>query len=208
MHRGTWYRDVITDGELSGVIFTGEWNPAGGASERGWCAPCGPEPIKKWFFYVNRAMQCLDFAAQIIVDSRKIKVPARYLKRIASNYPEHVVDDREVPVKGLGKLIVTDMINEWLGDAGIRLELNWDNNEPILALTGGGVFGALGIQLLSAVTTNNLAVCSGCKMPYFRKGRRPQAGRRNFCHGCGEKVANKLRVREYRKENPKGGKPK
>ncbi len=129
---------------------------------------------------------------------RKITVPAKYLKRIASNSPEHVADDREVPVKGLGKLLVTDMINEWLGDAGIRLELNWDSNEPILTLTGGRVFGALGIQLLSAVTTNNLAVCSGCKMPYLRKGRKPQTGRRNFCRACGDKVANRMRVRAKR----------
>ena len=169
-----------------------------GNGERKWCAPCGSEPIKRWFGYRDGALACLDFAAQMKVDPQKITVPAKYLKRIASNPPEHIADDKEVSVRGLGKWIVTDMINEWLGDAGIRLELNWSGGEPSLTLAGGGVFGALGVQLLSAVTANNLAVCSGCGEPYLRKGRKPQAGRRNFCRACGDKVANKLRVRRSR----------
>lgn len=181
MHRGSWYRDVIKNGELSEVIQTGEWNPAGGGSDRGWCPPCGPEPIEKWFDYVSLAKSYLGLAAVLRVDTGKRK-------------------------RGLRQLFLMDGINEWLGDAGIRLQLNWSSNEPILTLTGGRVFGALGVQLLSAVTANKLAVCSGCGTPYLRK-RKPQTGRHNFCSECGDKVANKLRVRKWRATKQEGGKP-
>lgn len=181
MHRGSRYRDEFVDGELVGVTDTGEWNPAGGASERGWCAPVSSEPVLRWFDYVGKASSYLNLAALLKVDTGK-------------------------RMRGLRQLFLQDGINEWLGDAGIRLELNWSDNEPKLTLTGGAVFGALGVQLLSAVTANNLAVCSGCGGPYLREGRKPQAGRRNFCRACGDKVANKLRVREWRTTKRKGGK--
>jgi DNA-directed RNA polymerase subunit RPC12/RpoP len=144
-----------------------------------WCAPCGSEPAKRWLDYVGLASSYLNLAAVLKVDTGK-------------------------HMRGLRQLFLRDGINEWLGDAGIRLELNWSSNDPTLTLTGGGVFGALGVQLLSAVTANNLAVCSGCGKPYLREGRKPQAGRRNFCPVCGDKVANRLRVRARR--NKKGGK--
>lgn len=179
MHRGSQYRDEIIDGELVGVIDTGEWNPAGGTSERRWCAPCGSEPIKKWFDYVGLASSYLNLAALLKVDKEK-------------------------RMRGLRQLFLQDGVNEWLGDAGIILEMNWTSNEPILTLIGGRVFGALGVQLLSAVTTNNLAFCSGCGIPYLRKGRKPQAGRRNFCPDCGAKVANKLRQRDWQTKKQKG----
>ncbi|MFC1902438.1 hypothetical protein ACFLX3_05900 [Chloroflexota bacterium] len=186
MHRGTWYRDVIIDGELSEVIDTGEWNPADGASERRWCPPCSPEPVKKWLEYSELALSYLNLAASFKAG-------------------------RVEALRGVGKLSLIDGINEWLGDAGVRLELNWDNQEPVLILTGGGVFGALGVQLLTAVTANTLAVCSGCKKPYLRKVRKPKPREHNFCPNCGPKVASKLRQREWNKrleEKQKGGKAK
>lgn len=152
--------------------------------ERKWCAPCGSEPIKRWFDYVGLASSYLELAAALKVDTGKY-------------------------TRGLRQLFLQAGINEWLGDAGIRLELNWSSNEPSLSLTGGNVFGALGVQLLSAVTANNLAVCSGCGLAYLRKGRKAQAGRRNFCPVCDDnKIASKLRVREWRTKKQKGGKSK
>lgn len=141
--------------------------------ERKWCAPFGSETVKRWLDYAGLASSYLNLAALLKVDTGK-------------------------RMRGLRQLFLQDGVNEWLGDAGIRLELNWSSNEPSLTLTGGGVFGALGVQLLSAVTANNLAVCSGCGIPYLRKGRKPQAGRRNFCPDCGDKIANRLRMRAKR----------
>lgn len=149
--------------------------------EHKWCPPCGSEPVKRWLDYASLASSYLNLAAVVKVDTGK-------------------------RMRGLRQLFLQDGVNEWLGDAGIRLELNWSDNEPRLTLTGGGVFGALGIQLLLAITANNLAVCSGCGIPYLREGRKPQAGRHNFCPDCGDKVANKLRMREWRTQKQKGGK--
>lgn len=166
--------------------------------ERRWCAPFGSEPIKRWFDYIGLVDRCLNFAAQMKIDSNNIRIPTKYFKRIASNPPANIPNVKMVPARGFGKWLVADTVNEWLGDAGIRLELNWDSEEPVLILTGGSVFGALGVQLLSSVTSNTLAVCSGCGKPYLRKGRKPQPGRRNYCPTCGDRVASKLRQRRRR----------
>ncbi|MBC8273672.1 MAG: hypothetical protein H8E40_01695 [Chloroflexi bacterium] len=175
MHRGTWYRDEYENGELVGVTHTGEWNPADGASERGWCPPCGPEPIKRWLEYSSLALSYLNLAASLKIDTGK-------------------------RMRGLRQLFLQDRVNEWLGDAGIRLELNWSGNEPVLTLVGGGVFGALGVQLLSAVTRNTLAVCSGCGEPYLRKARKPKPGQRNFCPDCQSNgVPNRLGQRDWQR---------
>ncbi len=179
MHRGSRYRDEFINGNLVGVTDTGEWNPAG--RERGWCPPSGNEPIEKWLHYSKLALSYINGAAVLKIDTGK-------------------------SMKGIRQIFLQDGVNEWLDDAGIRLELNWSGSEPVLTLIGGGVFGALGVQLLSAVTANNLSICSGCRIPYLRKGRKPQSGRRNFCPECGDDVANKLRVREWREKNQKEGK--
>lgn len=141
--------------------------------ERRWCPPCGTEPIRRWFDYIGRAKTCLDFVA------------------VTKSNPEVIL------MPGVGKMIVQDSINEWLGDASVSFELNW-KQRATLQLTGVSVFGALGVQLLSAVTSNTMAVCSGCGLPYFREGRMPQSGRHNYCPECGKGVANKLRQRERR----------
>lgn len=181
MHRGSWYRDVIKDGELVEVIHTGEWEPRLGGSERGWCPPVSPEPIKKWLVLSELALSHVNLAASLKTGTIR-------------------------ELKGFAKLFLMDRVNEWLGDAGVRLELNWDKHEPVLTLTGGGAFGALGVQLLTAVTANTLAVCSGCGKPYLRMTRRPKAGQRNFCGTCvSNGIPNRLRQRDLQKRR-KGGK--
>jgi hypothetical protein len=175
MHRGSWYRDVIKDRELVEVIRTDEWEPRLGGSERGWCSPVSPEPVKKWLKYSELALSYLNLAASLKIDTGK-------------------------RMKGLRQLFLQDGINEWLGDAGIRLELNWGRQEPTLILTGGGVFGALGVQLLTAVTANTLAVCSGCGNPYLRQVKKPKPGQRNFCDTCiSNDVPNRLRQRDWQR---------
>ena len=177
MHRGSRYQDEFVDGEWVGVTDTGEWNPASGGDERGWCPPCNPESIKRWLAYSNLALSYLNLAAGLKTD-------------------------KALPARGLRQGFLKDGVNEWLGDAGVRLELNWSGGEPELTLTGGGVFGALGVQLLTAVTHHSLAVCSGCRKPYLRKARKPKQGERNFCPDCGSKVASRLRQLDWRKGDP------
>lgn len=174
--------------------------------ERRWCAPCGWEPIQRWLHYVGLATSCLDFTATMKFDPENIQIAAKHFKRIASNTPKDIPDGKMVPAKGFGKLITTDIINRWLLDAGVSLGLDWRGKEPALVLTGGGVFGALGVQLLSAVTSNTLTVCNGCGVPYLREGRKPQAGRRNFCPACSGSVAARIRQRDKRERDRRKGK--
>jgi hypothetical protein len=65
----------------------------------------------------------------------------------------------------------------------------------------GQTFGQLGVQLLQAIAqASTVAVCSGCGRTYHREGRRPQAGRRNYCPVCRrEGVPVKMAKRDYRK---------
>lgn len=79
---------------------------------------------------------------------------------------------------------VSIAVNLWLIMGQVR---------PILAGTGrqssfqleGSTFGTVGAQLMIAVSrAHDLAVCSGCGETYFRRGRRPQPGQRNFCPAC------------------------
>lgn len=180
MHRGSRYRDEFIDGELVGVTDTGEWNPAVGASERGWCPSCSPEPINKWLEYSRLALSYLNGVAVL-------------------------KNDKKPYLRGIRQLFLQDGVNEWLGDADVRLELNWSGGEPILTLTGGGVFGALGVQLLTAVTSYTRFVCSGCGIPYLRQGRKPKPGQRNFCDKCvSNGVPNRLRQRDWQNRQ-KGG---
>jgi hypothetical protein len=179
MHRGSWYRDVIKDGELVEVIRTDEWEPRGGGRDRGWCPPQSPELVRTWLAYSHLALFYLNSAAAL-------------------------KNDRGAYFRGIRQLLLRDGVNEWLGDAGVRLELNWDRQEPTLTLTGGGVFGALGIQLLTAVTSYTRAVCSGCGIPYLRQGRNPKRGQRNFCDTCvSNGVPNRLRQRDWQNKKRK-----
>lgn len=150
--------------------------------ERHWCPPYkeddklrwGKEPLKRWYDYVEVAKKLLSATADWNIS------PSAELGA------------------GLHKFAFRFFVADWLSSAGIRLDLQWNQGKYNLVLTGGGVFGALGVQLLSAVTTNNLTICSGCGKLYLREGRKPQEGRRNFCPKCGDTVASKLRVRDTR----------
>jgi len=105
---------------------------------------------------------------------------------------------------GLHRSSLKTFVGVWLADAGIRLDLvKLDQGNPAFTFSGSGVFGAIGLQLLQAITANNLAVCSGCGKPYLREGRKPQAGRRNYCHEC-SKVAGRFRMRALRSRQAGG----
>ncbi len=62
---------------------------------------------------------------------------------------------------------------------------------------GGGLFAALALQLLIAVTgTRGLAICTACTRPYAPK-RRPNPNRRNYCQKCAHKTAVRDATRDW-----------
>jgi hypothetical protein len=103
--------------------------------------------------------------------------------------------------------VLAVFLNEWLGCAQMTPALRWGwlnqrppaaRDEPVLELAGG-TFGALALQLAGAIAGADLTLCDGCQRLYMREGRRPQAGRRNFCTDCvDEGIPERLRARDYR----------
>ena len=85
---------------------------------------------------------------------------------------------------------VCGLVNTWLEAGGTGHKIEWRSAEPQLVFTGPSgpppTVAVLANQLMLAVTkVNQVAMCSGCGHPYFRTGRRPQRGRRNYCGLCG-----------------------
>lgn len=117
---------------------------------------------------------------------------------------------------GWGHYFLSQVVNTWLVFGGVRPVFWWDppegdfKEDVSFSLVGSApscVFAPLGVQLMLAIARRNaVVVCSGCSSPYLREGRKPQAGRNNYCSSCREKVANRDRQREWRKNNPKGKK--
>lgn len=150
--------------------------------ERRWCPPYevnadlrwGRESLSRWYDYVDAANTLLSAAAEWKINPEK-----------------------ELGA-GLHKWSLKTFVGVWLADAGIRLDLvRLDTGNPSFTFSGSGVFGAIGLQLLQAITANNLAVCSGCGKPYLREGRKPQTGRRNYCPEC-SRIAGRFRMRALR----------
>ena len=99
------------------------------------------------------------------------------------------------------QVYLQEAVNRWLHLANVRLSLSWSIGVEKASLElETGTFGMSGVQLLAAITgAQTLSICDGCGRPYVREGRRPQAGRVNFCADCRDKkVPEKLRQQRKR----------
>ncbi len=62
---------------------------------------------------------------------------------------------------------------------------------------GMSLFGALTLQLLTAITGSGFATCSGCGALFVPR-RRPAFGRRRYCKQCGQRAALRDAKADYR----------
>ena len=169
--------------------------------------PVSAEPIARWLYYVSLAASLLAIAAAHHQDALGER----------SDW-DRVLDDpdlgnfrvgtRRAAMEGFVKrhgrkraelLFLGWACQEWTTSGRVHPSLSdaWDIKEMQFELEGTG-FGLLGLQIMVAVTkTGGLTVCDGCKRPYLRRGRKAQAGRRNFCPDCGVRVGNRIRQREF-----------
>ena len=99
---------------------------------------------------------------------------------------------------------MSGLVNRWLSAGGTTHVVNWDTNSPTLALGGPDwlppTFSILANQLMMAVLGyNQMAMCDGCSRLYFRTGRKPQRGRRNYCEPCSAKgIPERQRQQDHR----------
>jgi hypothetical protein len=106
------------------------------------------------------------------------------------------------------RLQLRDAVNHWLETAQVRpcfseSGLRFTNLRDTLAHGGSPLtlYGALALQLaIAASGAQSMVVCSWCKYPYSRVGRRPAAGRDNYCPSCFKSGAPMRAARErYRR---------
>ena len=178
------------------------------------CVPNRSEPIEIWLAFSSDARRLLQLAAMRRNEDPRLEqeianlvlepglssweafasygtdlLRAKALRGTAASYDLAAV---------IAEVVLAGALNDWLEVSGVRPELRWQG-QPTVVLAGGGTCGALGVQLLHAVTgSNNLATCSGCGGVYFRE-KKPQRGRNNYCVSCqNDGTAEKLRKRSQR----------
>ena len=172
-------------------------------TESGW------EPLHVWRRYAGQARAIVDVAAQL--HQRKIVRDKDIWRRTHSHvfltYPDFL-GNREAQCHA-----ISVAINGWLELGMVRAFLNWELDSPATVTLGTSVlrqdrpeirpivlnlfpemqghtlFGALGVQLLMAVSrTAGFATCSSCGHPYTPT-RRPSPNRRRYCPNCGVRAA-------------------
>ena len=95
-------------------------------------------------------------------------------------------------------------LNVWLNLAHVKIVLHRSKDQWVIGFGGhrskdSWLFGALGVQLLIAVTsTDGVTFCNGCNKLYLPE-RRPNPQRRRYCANCREKgVPVRDAARAYR----------
>ena len=148
------------------------------------CRPVYTEPVAAWLRLAAQARAILDVAASLHHNRR----PDARSWRLAMGYGED----------GTGATAPTPIDSERLADyrEWLSIEINgWlrlDPPRPVFrwrprpdVVLVCGTFGHIALQLAAACAgTADLMRCDSCRQPYVRKGRRAQAGRRNYCPGC------------------------
>ena len=105
--------------------------------------------------------------------------------------------DRQLDTLTRQRAFVSYAVNCWLNWGRARPQLDWQGPTPTIELTTGGMLpmyadrlsGALALQLAYAVASaEGVATCFACGR-FYTPTRRPAAGRRSFCRGCGLRAA-------------------
>jgi hypothetical protein len=116
---------------------------------------------------------------------------------------EIIESDRVVRLAGARTLstkalrrIVEDSLDFWLTMSRMSVRLHWNRSGPDTYYTGG-LFAALGVQLMNAITgRQGFAICSGCGRVHVPA--RPNDTRASFCWKCREdKVPQRQAAERY-----------
>ena len=175
-----------------------------------WCRPQGwhedsPwEPIDRWLYFSRQARAILQIAAAL---HREEPPSEEDWLTVYAGRPELKGATRKLAESGSRdehQSHIEDAINKWLALGNVRPRFHWGRERAPSLRLGASTFGVLAIQLMSAVIrARDIYTCSGCGSPYFREGRKPKPGQRNFCGAddC-KRVAARIRQQEHRTAAP------
>jgi hypothetical protein len=169
--------------------------------------PCRPrgmvdgqpwEPVAAWRCWSLKARAIVTLAAQL----RNGRIGGEQDWRVAWGYegmpsgkgywtPPRSVDH--------GWRQLTEMVNHWIGAAAARIWVERREKRAEVTFGGGGLFGALAVQLAFTMgRTKSLAICDECGRG-FEPNRWPRAGERHYCPECrANGVPGRNASRDYR----------
>jgi hypothetical protein len=95
--------------------------------------------------------------------------------------------------------LLADALNGWLRISRVRPWVTLRGSKLTFAVSGGGLFGAIGLRLTYAVCAiEGYAICAACSQ-FDRPKRKPKSGQRYFCEKCrGAQEPIKFAMRDTR----------
>jgi hypothetical protein len=109
-------------------------------------------------------------------------------------FKESRFDTIEKQKKELMNYINIEMLNH-----RVKFYIDWQGEVPELKIGSTlGFLSAVWFQLMQTITKQAICCCNGCGKVYVRNGRKPQAGRNNYCDICGIAGARS----DYERRNP------
>jgi len=148
------------------------------------------EPISAWRGYAHQAQAIVQLAAALHTDSGV--GASEWWEALGHPNPSDV---------GQGRRRLAGLVGRWLHDADIAPQLNWPaHSGPMVTLGAMSLFGALAVQLLTAVARSGWALCSSCGAAYSPI-RAPRIGQRNYCPKptCGTKARHRFAQQQKRR---------
>lgn len=158
-----------------------------------WSNNGGAESILAWRALAEQARAILNVAARL------------HLDRPPDPKDWDILELWEEPTTEARWRLVVQVVDRWLAMARARPSINWDHGKLTVSLAGLGLFGALVVQLLFAISRREgFATCDACGAIYV-PDKRPPGGRRHYCLGCRGTAARRDASRDYRRRQKARG---
>jgi hypothetical protein len=149
-----------------------------------WCYPLRQsgwywEPLDIWHDFARRARAVLNLAAAM---GQKTSTRREDWAVLHDTWAQRWdASGGNVPVATM-HLVLEHVVNTWLVWGHVCPMLEGSNHGLRIELRGGGLFGAIAVQLLAAVSrSKGWAVCINCGDVYSPL-RRPKRSQRTYCH--------------------------
>lgn len=133
------------------------------------------EPLAAWRKYSRMAHTLLDLA--VTLDDGKLGTETDWKIVCGDQWSlPHSVEE--------GRFIIGRVVSGWLALGGVAPYLDWTDQNPQLRLSVEGLFGALGTQVLLALSrSEGFAVCTECGRLYTPRPK-ARTGTRRYCEQC------------------------